>query len=166
MGAGGQMLDLQSCSLGLQLYRELRDQAALAAAARFGLVPHRGSPVTLPTQVGSRWQAILRIDRLGGLLRSAIAAGDVVAVKAEREPRHGGERGVLNLMRAFENRSDTVVVDEALTRVVSSLRRLLGDDALDAIARDGADLVVVGGRRRSGAAGKGQRGEQYVVRFH
>ena len=55
------------------------DPPALQVAARFGLVPHEGPPAVLTADTDKRWQMIARIDRLGGLLRSAIDAGDIVA---------------------------------------------------------------------------------------
>lgn len=55
------------------------DVAALTAAAQFGLVQHQGPVATLTNDGERRWQTIARIDRLGGLLQSAIAAGHVMA---------------------------------------------------------------------------------------
>ncbi len=55
------------------------DPSALQVAARFGLRPHKGPPVALTAETDGRWQMIARIDRLGGLMSSAIDAGDIVA---------------------------------------------------------------------------------------
>lgn len=57
----------------------MAEPSALQAAARFGLVPRAGPPSVLSAETDGRWSTIARIDRLAGLLRAAIQAGDVVA---------------------------------------------------------------------------------------
>ena len=54
-------------------------EPALQVAARTGLSPHRGAPVGLEGGTKPRWHAIARMDRLGGLLSTAISDGAVVA---------------------------------------------------------------------------------------
>lgn len=51
----------------------------LTVAARFGLVTPGGPPAELSDTTDARWQMIARIDRLAGLLWSAIDAGHVIA---------------------------------------------------------------------------------------
>jgi hypothetical protein len=55
------------------------DPSALVVAARFGLVPHEGPPARLTTHSDQRWRMIATIDRLGGLLSTAIDAGAIDA---------------------------------------------------------------------------------------
>jgi hypothetical protein len=57
----------------------MSETTALQAAARFGLADPVAPPPVLTIADSGRWQMITRIDRMGGLLSSAIEAGHVVA---------------------------------------------------------------------------------------